>query len=375
MIGLDTGHLVYNYGTKLQAYAMQTLLEKSGETVEIIQWHQKNFGIFNRVADSVKRIKKTYERYGLKINYGRKALKRYQALDSFNKKFHIHKYYGTFENMKEYTKHYSKVFCGSDQAWLPGNVMRHWYTLEYCENEIFKAAYAPSFGIDQIDEQYVEQYRYFLSRMDSLSVREKSGKNIIKELIGKDVPVVLDPTLLLEKEEWEALRKESGMKLPTDEPYVFCYFLGRNPVHRECVKDFVKEKAYKIVNLQHFTGFCEADRVFADYNLYNVTPQDFLNLISQAAYVCTDSFHCTAFSIQYHKKFSTFPRFNNDDKASTNSRLYTLLKQLGLEDRIVMSKSIDESFIDYASVEAELKKYRDSSSTYLKQAIGGIRNV
>ncbi len=71
------------------------------------------------------------------------------------------------------------------------NVERHWYTLEFGNNDIFKAAYAPSFGIESIESKYEQQYKHFLSQLDAISVREVSGQKIIKQLLGKEVPVVL----------------------------------------------------------------------------------------------------------------------------------------------------------------------------------------
>lgn len=105
-----------------------------------------------------------------------------------------------------------------------------------------------------------------------MSVREISGQKIIKKILEKDVPVVLDPTLLLERNYWDRLLKEATVCIPK-QPYCFCYFLGNNKKHRESVKHLSQHKDYKIVNLQHFSGFCEADVDFADENLYAVSPK------------------------------------------------------------------------------------------------------
>lgn len=374
MIGLDTGHLVYNYGTKLQAYAMQTLLEGSGDKCEIIQWHKKNFGRFWWLAEFLKNIHKIKRGFGWRLHLWLKVFARYRAFNEFNKKLHIRKYYGTFNDMLVATQSYDKVFCGSDQAWLPGNVMKQWYTLEFCSNNVFKAAYAPSFGIDVIDEQFHEQYSHFLNRLNAISVREISGKRIIKKLTGKDVPVVLDPTLLLHRRDWETLRSEAKIKI--GEPYIFCYLLGKNQEHRQCIMDYAKRKRLKIVNIQHFAGYCKADASFADYNLYGASPQDFIKLISEANYVCTDSFHCTAFSVQYHKDFSVFHRFKKNDKASTNTRIYSILEQLGLQNRIVEDgKDVKLDTINYEDVDRRLTELRKVSEVYMNDCLNGRGNV
>lgn len=374
MIGLDTGHLVYNYGTKLQAYAMQKLLSQNGDKVEIIQWHRRDFKVLNGLFGIARKINKTVHNYGCK--YWLDIYRRYSAIDRFDKKYNIHKFYGTYQDMQSNMNIYDCVFCGSDQAWLPGNIVKHWYTLEYCGDRIFKAAYAPSFGIEHIEREFVPQYRSYLSRFDALSVRELSGQTIIQDLIGKKIPVVLDPTLLLDRKEWDVLKSEHTLTLPFDESYIFCYFLGSNMEHRNIVKKFGEDLHIKIVNLAHFSGFCEADVGFSSLDLYDVSPQDFIFLIANAMYVCTDSFHCTAFSIQYHKNFTVFQRFNNQDQVSTNSRLYSLLGQLGLEDRIISDKSnIELKDVDYTRVEKSLLLLRENSMKYLKETLKGKRNV
>lgn len=111
---------------------------------------------------------------------------------------------------------------------------------------------------------------------------------------------------MLERNYWDRLLKEATVCIPK-QPYCFCYFLGNNKKHRESVKHLSQHKDYKIVNLQHFSGFCEADVDFADENLYAVSPQDFIALIANADYVCTDSFHCTAFPYNMRRilQFST----------------------------------------------------------------------
>ncbi len=374
MIGLDTGHLVYNYGTKLQAYAMQTLLSRTGENVEIIQWHQKDFKILNGLADFARSARKIHANYSWK--YWKLIFSRYKALDQFNKKFNIHKFYGTFEDMQINARIYDSVFCGSDQAWLPGNVENHWYTLEYFPDDTFKAAYAPSFGIEHIEDNIKDQYRYFLTRFNAISVRELSGQKIIQDLTGKRVPVVLDPTLLLVKSDWDKLKKEHTVKLPFHGEYIFCYFLGTNQQHRDSVKKLSQIMGKKIVNLAHFSGYCQADTSFADLDLYKVTPQDFIYLIENAAYVCTDSFHCTAFSIQYHKNFTVYQRFKRQDAASTNTRLYSLLSQLKLQDRIVLNdQNVNFKDVDYTLTDEILQILREDSEKYLMCALRKESNV
>ena len=375
MIGLDTGHLVYNYGTKLQAYAMQCILEKNGEHCEIIQWHKKGIKQLDGFMNILKRYIKIYKLYGTKFKYWPKVYSRYRELDNFNKKYHIQKYYGDFEKIKKYISKYDKVFCGSDQAWLPANVNQHWYTLEFCNDKIFKAAYAPSFGIDHIENEMKEKYINFLSRFDAISVREISGQKIIKDILQKDVPVVLDPTLIVEKKIWDDLKDEHTVKLPK-ERYIFCYLLGSTVEHREYIKKIAQKKNLKIVNLQYFFKYNDSDENFGDINLYKVSPQDFIYLIANSEYVITDSFHCTVFSIHYKKEFKVLKRFCSKDKMSTNTRIYSLLSQLGLENQIVEKyENINLDNIDYKNVYKKLETLKEESYKYLNSTLEGNKNV
>ena len=102
--------------------------------------------------------------------------------------------------------------------------------------------------------------------------------------------------------------------------YILCYFLGNNPLHREFAKRLKEVTGCKIIALTHLDEFVKSDEGYADETPYDIDPADFLNLIRNAEYVCTDSFHCSVFSILYKRQFFTFRRYNRNTKQSTNSR-------------------------------------------------------
>lgn len=137
-----------------------------------------------------------------------------------------------------------------------------------------------------------------------------------------------------------------------------------------------KTTGYKIVTLQHLDEFIKNDIGYADLTPYNVGPSEFINLISNAQFVCTDSFHGTCFSILHHKNFYTFNRFNSANTQSTNTRIDSLLSMTGLEDRRISinNRSVDidkylNREVQYKDVDKKLKDKRNQSIKYLRDAI------
>jgi len=160
-----------------------------------------------------------------------------------------------------------------------------------------------------------------------------------------------------------------------DGDYIFAYFLGENPVYRDAVERFARKKNMKIITCPHMDNFVRRDLKFGDKKLFDVSPVDFLNLIRNAKYICTDSFHGTAFSIIYNKEFVSFYRFRDKSTDSRNSRIDSILNILGLEDRIYNDKNgkvLKKYFgrnIDYDLVDKRLKRERQKSVEFLKEAL------
>lgn len=210
----------------------------------------------------------------------------------------------------------------------------------------------------------------FLKKIHHIGVREESGQKLIKQLTGRSVPVVCDPTLLFTGDEWLAVQKEDPI---IKGKYILCYFLGNNPPHREFAKRLKAETGCRIVALTHLDEFVKSDEGYADCTPYDIDPADFLNLIRNAEYVCTDSFHCSVFSILYKRQFFTFRRYNRNTKQSTNSRLDTLFHLTGINGRLL---SGDENIADclkidtdYDEVHKKLEQNREKSFTYLQKAL------
>jgi len=374
-----------NYGSQLQSLATQKILDDLGIENEIInitglkkQINSAKYKYFfsriidpNTVKDKIGTL--TYA-IQLKINknsFGRNVAIRNSMFSKFaDEMFKLSKVYASKEDLGNNCHKYAAVLIGSDQLWLPSNIEADYYTLNFVPEDIPKIAFATSFGVSTIPKAQRKKAATFLKRIDFLSTREKSGQQIIKELTDRDVPVVCDPTLLFTSDDWLYIQK---IKRIITEKYIFCYLLGNNPIHRRFVQELKKITGYKIVQLKHLDEYIKSDEFFSDYSPYDIGPSEYISLIRDSEYVCTDSFHGTVFSILHSKPFFSFRRYQEDSSVSTNSRLHSIMSSLNLKDRsITGEESLDDCInreIDYDTVNKLLAEFRDSSKEYLINAL------
>lgn len=380
-IGVCACYNTKNYGSMLQTLATGKKLQDLGYEYEFIRYTRKpTLGLIIRslgripeiAASKIEHLKRDQKlkKYP-EIAAGIK--KRNKCFDTFmNQRFTLlSPNYETFKEINKAAYNYSAVLVGSDQLWRPEGYSTGFYNLLFVPDDIPKIAYATSFGVSQIPDNKKQIAKRFLNRIEHISVRELRASEIVKELTGRTVPTVVDPTLLFTGEEWKGLIPP---KTVVGEKYIFCYLLGTNPTHRQWVKELKEKTGYKIVTIPHLDVFVESDIEFGDLQLFDVGPAEFVNLIRNAEYVCTDSFHGTVFSILNHKKFVTFNRFSDRSKNSRNSRIESLLSQTGLEKRrvIIWEKEIKnhiDSPIDYFKVDDLLQQMRLKSVTYLEKAL------
>lgn len=389
MIGLATGHRVHNYGTKLQAYAMQEIMKSRGLEYEILQFNDLGDNpLLNRIKRLIhflfdKKLTVIRNKAEIERKYPNtsptvkdKLLKRSNSIDTFDNNLIIKKIYGSRKDLERYSLIYKAVFCGSDQAWLPANIKHDFYTLSFVPKGVKRLAYAPSFGVSAIAPEMKQVYSSFLLQLDGISVREKSGAAIVNELIGINVPVVLDPTLLVGRQVWDKIVDEDLSSSYGN--YIFVYLLGSNSDHRLFCHTVAKQLNCDIVSLPHFIAYNEADEIMEGEKLYDVTPGQFLGLIKNAQFVITDSFHCSAFSMQYHIPFASLRRFKSSEVNSTNSRLYSLMEMFGMGGRIIKDVNSSEAInvindpIDFQLFDEVLKKKQKESNMYLNKVMMGL---
>lgn len=193
----------------------------------------------------------------------------------------------------------------------------------------------------------------------------------VSNLTNKTAKQVLDPTFLLEKNEWLDLVGEQPL---ISGNYIFCYYLGNRRIERIFAENLKKKTNCKIVNIPHSDGINSYDFNFGDYIVPNLGPLQFLNLIYHAQYICTDSFHCSAFSIIFHKSLFPFYRFDPQSiKKSTNGRIESLLDTLKIERRLVTSKeNLDyllKDTLDYDIIQSEINILRKESMNFLYSSL------
>ena len=385
MIGVCIKYFHENYGGMLQAYATTAMLEERGIPYELIRYEKKISPILfmkwlPRILNGVL-INDKYE--ALKKKVGKKLHPefanndriRMEAFRTF-KETHFTKFspifYG-YDELKKGAHRYSAVLTGSDQLWSPAGLPTNFYNLMFVPESVRKISYASSFGVKNIPWYQKRRTRAFLNRMDYISMRENRGAEIVKELAGKAVPVVMDPVFFFDRQGWEQLIPP---KKEIEEKYIFAYFLGADSSHREAVKNAAAQLGCRIVVLRHMDQYVPEDENFGDIALYDVGPDRFLNLLRGAAYVCTDSFHGCCFSVIHEKQFVVFDRYKKAARHSKNSRIDTLCNGLHLDNRRYQTaKELADQLqtkIYYDEVQSRLNELNESAIQYFNVAFEGV---
>jgi len=368
-IGIITIHKIYNYGSVLQAYALQKKCEDLGFGVEIIdyefpnQFHQHNQ--YNDGFDS-----QPNEPQWIKLLFSRALMRQHKGISSFVKNYqHLSRQkYNTPESLKSDIPVYDVYISGSDQIWSP----RHCkgdpaFMLHFAPNNSTKISYASSIGSDIIPSDLQSLYKELLSRYDCISVRENSGVDIIHSLTGKDVEVVLDPTLLLDKNEWNQIAISKRL---VKKKYILCYFLNYTfnafPYVDKLARHIQRITGYKIVQVAR-----PSHSLFSSKTIYQIgaSPEEFISLIRDAEMILTTSFHGTAFAVNYGKPVFTIVK----DKKNGDSRQVSLMQNLGLEDKVLSMYDAfpkkAQFFYDLVDEQRRLNNLRCKSMDYIKKAI------
>ena len=259
-------------------------------------------------------------------------------------------------------ENYDCFVSGSDQVWNPD-----WadYTYEktflrFCRKEK-RVAYAASFGVDSIPEKWIDKYKTGLSEFQYLSVRENKAVEIVEELIGKTCERVLDPTMLLDKDEWDRIAIVPPQCM--NKNYILTYFLGgRSDAVNKDILEYARKYDCHVINLLDLN----------DPN-YFVGPDKFVGLISKAKLVLTDSFHATVFSIIYERTFVVYNRKGIGSKMG--SRLSSLLDMCDLSGR--KRELVDETNLfscDFENAKKKIEREKIHSIAFLHKAIEGCKD-
>ncbi len=260
---------------------------------------------------------------------------------------------------------YDFLITGSDQVWNPNLVTGLKDTFLLFAPREKRIAYAASFGISEIPGKWKERFAQWLTDMKAISVREQRGAEIVKELTGRTVPVLVDPTMLITAQEWnEIAHSPYWLKQYGNKGYILLYFLGKMPTK-------VKENAYQLAKSKNLTVIDLMNR--SNMEWYLSSPSEFLYLISHAELIYTDSFHGTVFSILYHRPFIVCEKTEKRKGDSMNSRLLTLLERFRYTERLVtedIDYMVNDPFdMDFTNVDLILAKEREKSVCFMQNAL------
>lgn len=358
-----------NYGGLLQAYALTRTINEIGFPCEQICRKFGNVGGSGKRRIKIRNIiKYTRTLVNLLKNrfYAKITRKRDAAMYRFRDIIpHSKTVYRSCE-MEACLKDYDVFITGSDQVWNM-DWYRKEYFLDFVPENITKLSYAASMPNVYITDEQKEIVKQHLESFDAISVREEETTKFLRKLTGKDVVQVLDPTLLLDKLQWDDIC--SNRIIEGD--YIFCYFLGTEKAGRKQAKRFAKKLNYKIVTLPHLVEFCKNDLFFADVNLYDISPKQFISLIKHAKYVITDSFHAAVFSTIYKTKYFVFDR---TDIGKMSGRITTLLSLTGNEFRFCHGNKADFEYM----LENKDKPVTDTTEGFIKMkndSIEFLKNI
>ena len=383
-VGIVSCYFKDNYGSMLQSYATKKVLDNNNipnETINIdtnIEFKKGKRKYYKSQFFNFKFIKSKFGMIKLKIDkkinkeLGKNISIRTNKYKEFRKEFNLSMACTNYKDLSYMARDkYTDVIVGSDQLWLPVNVVADYYTLNWVPDEINKISYATSFGFSSVPKKYNNLYEKFLKRINYLSVREQSGVKIIRDITGLNAKLVADPTILLTKDEWN---KEATQEKIIKEKYILCYFLGNNIEHRKFAERLKKETGCKIVSLNHADEYVKYSDKFCDYAPYDIGPREWINLVKNADYICTDSFHGTVFAILFNKIFFDFRRYSSKSKVSTNSRIDSLLNVAGINTERILNgtenpKDVLKYTIDYDIVNKNMNSFREESKKWLLNSI------
>lgn len=365
-----TCHDVYNHGASLQAYALMMYVKKGGHHVEIIDYkpdylsnHYKLLSIDNPKWKVNWITKWLY----LTIKFPSRifGLQRKKSFDKFTSRYLnlTNTRYSSNEELKDNLPNADAFICGSDQIWntLHKNGKDPAFYLDFVPDEKIKLAYAASFATDTISEENKPMIREKVNRLDGIGVREKSGVNILKTLdINKSVNVV-DPVLLLSKEEWDDLGKKIF-----NEKYILIYDFDNSTVIKKMALEIAKEKGFVIYSIN------PGENHYADKYFKYVGPETFISLIRDASFVISNSFHAAVFSVIYKKNFAIVNR-----KEALNTRMRDFLEDLKIKERLINDYyDLDKILtpLDFNEAEHIMKDKIGFSMKYLKDTLLTIKN-
>lgn len=374
-IGLITFHESDNYGTCLQAFALQTMIENLDYNCNIINYKRHN--IINNSKRDRNSIKKIIEAYGFRNLFRIKKIKKHSAekkesFSNFRKKYfhYTENIYYSVDDLKKIENYYDAFVCGSDMIWTLDRIDEvDIFFMNFIKKKP-KIAYAPSFGSSTINLKVNSDILEMLNKFNSLSCREKSGVEFINNNCINEANFVCDPTLLIPKDKWFEM---FNFKNNTENKVVSYLFEGTPTWAKNIFNKLEEESAIEYIPMT----VPEIGIMLSKNKIEAIGPEEFVKNIASAKMVITNSYHGLLFSIIFEKQFIVLRRDKSGKWGHFEERMRGILKYLGLENRIIEVESDYtkiKSEINYKLINDKIEKLRNSSLKYLKESLECIEN-
>ena len=343
-----TLHYIRNYGSVLQTFATQYMFEKLGYSVEIIDYirpNMRNDGRKKAGGNILRNVVYTVENWFIN-----------RVCTAFLQKYvHLTRNYEDYQALAAEPPGADVYITGSDQTWnseYNGGVLPAYY-LDFAPGGCKRIGYSVSIGMNNFPDEEKAQIKSYIEKYDAVSVRDKRAKYLLKDLGYQNVEQVIDPTLALSREDWCPLFSKKMIR----GKYILIYKLNRNPLLEEYAKKLAKETGCKIVRVTYWLS----NLFHGGKGIFCPNVGAFLSLIDNAEYVLTDSFHCTAFSLNFHKNIYVFY------PGKYSSRLQSVLELTGTEHRVIRDTAERPDEIDFSHVDDVLLRERSRIVAFMKE--------
>lgn len=354
-----TFHHSNNYGALFQMFALHSKIKAMGHDNLVLETklssspkkkesHNPKVFLRNMYMDYCEKIRKN------EVN----AL--YKSFADF-KKNHVAftRPYTSMEDLKNNPPEVDCMITGSDQVWnmttVPSMIPSRF--LDFGNPNAIRFSFAASIENMNYSGEQKEYAKQQLKRFKGISLREKSACDFIESFTNYQTKCLLDPVFLFDKDEWKAIAKEPRIQ----GPYILCYQVLSNKLMQKVVNKLKKETGYPVV------AICNVPFkwIHADYSFFDVSPEEFLGLYSNAVYVITTSFHGTAFGVLFNKTTFTIPR------SISSNRIYDLMLLMGLDEYVVTDvKTLAKKPIDWGKVNEVIERERERSICFLHEMMG-----
>lgn len=376
-IAITTWHSGPNAGTFFQLYGLYSYLTDRGHHVEVINYNHVNNDFISRgffyflsqpfalLRRKIKRRKEAGQYVTINTFFADQLKTRDERFAEMYKNIVFTGTVATDEDFAQLNERFDVFIVGSDQVWNPSMLNRR-YFLDYVEPGKIKAAYCPSMGSGTVLKYQRKVFQQYVSSFNYVATRELRLKEILTPLLPIPVEHLLDPSMLYSREKYLEMAHLPEQFKPGK--YLLCYFLPRNDFQARQAYEFAQEKGLELVimALNPYSYFVKDAAIYAAAG-----PKEFLGLIANAAVVFTSSFHCTIFSILFHRDLYVFEQSSSSKTADINQRYIEQLETYGITHRYIRyGESLSPAHqkgIDYDKVEKIFQERLQKSFQFLNQ--------